>query len=204
LYAYGAAGEPAARVVVIPAKQPAPRPTVATPSPVPVPERPVIRVFAYRSAGSCLEYLVTGARRATVPGLSRDIALPRGCLPVTQQREAQRYGMYAFGERPPAVSSTAIVPAERSIVRLGTVYGTVFGQRYAIAGAEIEIASATFSKSVVSGERGSFTLTNLPPGSYRITVTKPGYGSVTQTIQLDGTNTNVGVIHLFPNATNIQ
>jgi hypothetical protein len=61
-----------------------------------------------------------------------------------------------------------------------------------------------FSNSSVSGERGSFTIRNLPPGLYRVTVSKPGYKSVTQTYRVAGTNANVGIIHLLPNATIIQ
>jgi hypothetical protein len=197
-----------------------PSPATVTPStrpvatPILVQQLPVIREFRYRGDdASCLEYWVTGARRATVPGLSQDLALPRGCLRVIQQRQAQQYTIYAFGNRPPPVSSAATIPARAAIAspspstsptRLGSISGVVVGPRGALSGAEVAIASSMFSNSSVSGERGSFTIRNLPPGLYRVTVSKPGYKSVTQTYRVAGTNANVGIIHLLPNATIIQ
>jgi hypothetical protein len=89
-------------------------------------------------------------------------------------------------------------------VGLGSITGLVIGPRVAIGGAQVEIASATFSQTVETGERGGFTFRNLPPGLYRVTVSKPGYKSVTQTYRVAGTNANVGIIRLLPNATIIQ
>ncbi|HXM06714.1 MAG TPA: carboxypeptidase regulatory-like domain-containing protein, partial [Candidatus Acidoferrum sp.] len=166
--------------------RPSARPA-ATPKPV---QLPVIREFYYRGAdASCLEYWVTGARRATVTGLRQDLALPRGCVPADRQSQPQRYTIYAFGNRPPPVSFAATIPARVSIatpapsaspIRLGSISGVVVAPSGALRGALVAIASSTFSNSSVTGGLGNFSIRNLPPGLYRVTVSKPGYKSVTQ------------------------
>jgi hypothetical protein len=189
---------------------------VATPitTPIPIPLRPVIREFEYRAGdGSCLAYWVTGARRASVAGIDRDLTLPRGCVAVVRQREERQYTISAFGDRPPPVSSVATVPGSVqvirplppvSLVRLGSIAGVVAGPRGPIAGATIAIAPGAFASGTVTGKQGSFIVANVPAGAYRVTVSKPGYTAVTESCRVAGTNTDLGVIRLLPYVTNIK
>ena len=93
-------------------------------------------------------------------------------------------------------SLVAVLLLAASIPALATVFATVHGivhdpQHRPIAGAKItlEAADSSFTLRAETGSEGTFSLSQAPIGVYRLTVTAPGFATVTQQLNVaSGTN----------------
>jgi hypothetical protein len=74
-------------------------------------------------------------------------------------------------------------PVLRAQTVTGTINGTVTDATGSvIPGAVVDILNQTTSlkRSATSSEIGTFTVTLLPPGSYTVSISKPGFGTQTR------------------------
>src|SRR5216683_3566721 len=75
----------------------------------------------------------------------------------------------------------------------GTITGQVTDQQGAIiGGAEVKLIEPTTSstRSAVTNDAGRFTVVNVPPGNYDVTVTKPGFTAS----RLSGQKVDIGQV----------
>jgi carboxypeptidase family protein len=91
----------------------------------------------------------------------------------------------AQSEQPPAVQSgetatsgaqAAANPGERQLP--GNISGTVIVQTGALAvGAQLQLTrdDQSLKQETVTGDNGQFSFANLPPGTFKLTVTSPGF-----------------------------
>ncbi|GII01027.1 S8 family serine peptidase [Planobispora takensis] len=85
---------------------------------------------------------------------------------------------------------------------LGTLAGTVTSGGSPVAGATVAV-TGPLSRTVATGQDGTYTLPRLLAGEYRLTVTKFGYGEATQTVAVVADQTVTGDVTLtaLPSAT---
>jgi len=79
-----------------------------------------------------------------------------------------------------AVGSSGAVTVNLALSMLGNISGTVVdanGQE--VSGAQIDFTGAGFSGGAMTGAKGSFSTFGIPAGTYTVTASASGYGSVT-------------------------
>ena len=128
----------------------------------------------------------------------------KGKLPRTSARSAQQHGGWIGRVLCQILILTAafsLVPALRAQVTSGTIFGSVQDP----TGALIPTATITateVSKGVTrtgtASSTGSFSLPNLPPGTYTLQVTAPGFGTLSKSgvILNAADNLNAGIFTL--------
>ena len=86
---------------------------------------------------------------------------------------------------------SAAAPAKATATGDASLSGTVIDPTGAfLPGAKIEVAPAqaagakAVTASAIAGSNGAYAIPNLPPGTYRVTVTRPGFAADSTTVSL--------------------
>src|SRR5258706_894795 len=91
----------------------------------------------------------------------------------------------------PAIALLSLGEARAQLLQ-GTIDGNVSDPtRAAVAGAKITATDEQTNavRETVTNSTGGYTLPNLPPGTYTVTVTSPGFQTYTPTALLVSVNT---------------
>lgn len=99
-----------------------------------------------------------------------------------------------------------LAPASRAQVTSGTIFGSVQDQTKAvIPGATITATDAAtgVTRTATSSSNGTFSIPNLPPGTYTVQVSSPGFGTLAKSgvILNAADNLNAGVFSLQVSAS---
>lgn len=70
-----------------------------------------------------------------------------------------------------------------------------------LAGATVTLQNSGFSRNAVSGKIGEFTFSEVPDGSYKISISFVGYEAIAKTITLSGGTTNLGTFAMKKGGT---
>jgi hypothetical protein len=134
-------------------------------------------------------------------------------IPVQKQNVAtDRLGAYQFRELPPGDHEVVFTQGDRrvatTVVRVrsdetttenvtvtpqvveankgGTISGTVTDAagKHPVGGVKIVVESGELTVLTITASDGRFTVTDLPPGTYRVSATKSGYKTITSTAKV--------------------
>lgn len=73
-----------------------------------------------------------------------------------------------------------------------------------LSGATIELKNSSFSKRMISGRSGMFAFTNIPAGSYMLSISFVGYDNFTKAINLKNGDIDLGKLALQKGAKNLE